>query len=72
MTAMVTEKKNENVSSERTISSSIGCPLYFFEIVALGWINCFRLLTSKAAATWKRNIFRPPAVDPEQPPTNVR
>ncbi|MCY1180773.1 hypothetical protein D9M73_212410 [compost metagenome] len=72
MKPMVMVKKNEKVSRERTISSSSGWPLYCLRITARGWINCSRLLRSSEKATWKRKIFKPPAVDPEQPPTKVR
>ncbi|MNN78147.1 hypothetical protein D3C81_1946720 [compost metagenome] len=72
ITPMVMVKKKEKVISERTMSSSIGWLLYCCLITERGWIICCRLALSITKATWKRKIFRPPAVEPEQPPTKVR
>ncbi|MNY73964.1 hypothetical protein D3C86_2128790 [compost metagenome] len=69
---MVVVKKKEKVISERTISSSRLCPLYCCLITARGCTSCCRLALSRTKATWKRKIFRPPEVEPEQPPTKVR
>ena len=43
----------------------------FILLIDLGDLIVLSSLTTNAQSTWILNIFKPPVVEPEQPPTNI-